>query len=299
MSDVILKKENRKRVDWFMVFTYLSCGAFAFVCLFPMYYVLVGSLSPIETFSSSAITLIPKGISFQYYHMVLSTRSFTQALLMSALKTLTAVAGMITITSCLAYAVSKSQLKGMKFLNLYVIFTMYFGGTIIQSYLLYRDLHMLDTMAVLTVPAFVDTWTFIVMRNYFANNVPAELEQAAAIDGANEMITFFRVVIPISKPVFAAMILFAAVSHWNDWATYTYYCQGNTSLKPFVRLLQDLLEKPDIGTAELAGAGYSKMPPPTALKYTVIMCAMLPIMTVYPFLQKYFAHGIMVGALKE
>jgi len=95
------------------------------------------------------------------------------------------------------------------------------------------------------------------------------------------------------------MILFSAVGHWNDWSTYTFYCQGNTALKPFTRLLQDILEKPEIGTGELATTGYQKLPPPTALKYTIIMVAMVPIMTVYPFLQKYFAAGIMVGAIKE
>lgn len=294
----------KKKINMFDVFIYLFCGIFSLICFYPLWYVFIGSISPYDTFSSASVALLPTGMpSFRYYSTILSGASFQRAFFISVAKTALGVSGMILFTSCMAYGVSKTDIKGMKFINIFVIFTMYFGGTIIQHYLLYTQMKLIDTFAVLVLPTLVDTWTFIVMRNYFANNVPTELEQAAAIDGANEAVMFFKIVVPISKPIFAAMILFSAVNHWNDWVSYTYYCQS-IALQPFVKLLQRLLVNPDVFVAQggrdaIGALGGSAATPPMALKYTTIMCAMLPIMLVYPFLQKYFAKGVMIGAIKE
>lgn len=297
------KRKKRRTFDWFDLLVYVLTGGFALVCFYPLWYVFIGSVSPYDSFSSAPVALFPTGFNFRYYITVLSTETFRMAFLISVLKTALGTLGMIAVTSCLAYAVSKSGLKGMKFINIYIIFTMYFGGTIIQYYLLYKDLHMLDTLWVMVVPGFVSPWTFIVMRNYFANTIPPDLENAAMIDGANEAVIFARIIVPISKPIFASMILFAAVGHWNDWTSFTYYCQSN-QLQPFVKVLQNLLIDPNAVSRIANPSGQTanmqlNLPPPTALKYTVIMCAMLPIMAIYPFLQKYFAQGILIGAVKE
>ena len=286
-----------------MLVVYVIAGGFALVCFFPLWYVFIGSLSPYDSFSAAPVALLPTGVSLRYYYVVVMTSSFQNAFLVSVVKTVLSTLGMISMTSCFAYAVSKRHLHGMRFLNLLIIFTMYFGGTIIQYYLLYKDLGLLDTLWVMVVPGFVNAWTFIIMRNFFGNNIPPDLENAAMIDGANEAVTFLKIIVPTSKPIFASMILFSAVGNWNDWTSFTYYCRSNM-LQPFVKILQNLLLDPNIASrlasdSGIATGGQMVLPPPTALKYTVIMCAMLPIMSIYPFLQKYFAKGILIGAVKE
>jgi len=301
MNAALVRKKHR-RFDPVMVIIYMITCLFAIICVYPLWYVFIGSVSPFDTFSASRAAILPTGFSLRYYESVVNTRSFRTAFMISALKTFSGTFGMIAITSSLAYAVSKAHLHGMKFINIYIIITMYFGGTIIQYYLLYSNLKLLDTFWVMVLPSFVSPWTFIVMRNYFGNNIPPDLENAAMIDGANEARIFVQIIIPITKPIFASMILFSAVGHWNDWTSFTYYCKSY-SLQPFVSVLQNLLRNPNMlsrifDTGEVS-AGTFVVPPPTALKYTVIMCAMLPIMAVYPFLQKYFAQGVLIGAVKE
>ncbi len=299
---ILVLNRRRIRFNTFDVFVYLYCGIFAIVCFYPLWYVFIGSISPYDSFASTAVALWPTGTpSLRYYSVIWTGASFQRAFLVSVAKTAAGMLGMMTITSCMAYGVSKSHIFGMRFVNVFVVFTMFFGGTIIQYYLLYTQLNMINTFSVMVIPAMVDTWTFVVMRNYFANNIPPDLEQAAAIDGANEITVFFRIVVPISKPIFAAMALFSAVGHWNDWVTYTYYCE-DIALQPFTKLLQRLLIRPDMFIAQGAKDAVDinlTTPPPMALKYTTIMCAMIPIMCVYPFLQKYFAKGILIGAIKE
>lgn len=293
--------KRKLHFNLFDVFVYSFCGLFAFICFYPLWYVFIGSISPYDRFSSAQIAFLPVGIpSLRYYVAIVKGPSFQLAFLVSVIKTVLGVAGMILITSCLAYGVSKSHVKGMKFINIYVIICMYFGGTIIQYYLLFSTLKLINTIWVMIIPGYVNVWTFIIMRNYFANNVPDSLEDAAMIDGANEVVLFARIIMPISKAMIAAMVLFSAVGHWNDWVSYTYYC-NDIRLQPFVKILQRLLITPSLavsgGTNEMMDEAVNI--PPIALQYTTIMCAMLPIIAVYPFLQKHFAKGILIGAVKE
>jgi len=269
-----------------------------------MWYVIVASLNPSTSFTQQPPLLFPSYIpDFSYYKLIIFGGVFQKALGISLIKTLLSSAGTLLVTSAMAYGVSKKHVKGMTFINLLVIFTMFFSGGLIPYYFLLRDLRLLDTFWVMVIPAFVNAGSFVVMRNYFSYNVPKELEDAALIDGANEIIMFFAIIIPITLPMFAAIFLFEAVASWNDWYSYLMFVE-NTSLQPFVWILKRLLEEPNrVFSRGSSGAqdmliGIANIPP-ASLRMTVIVCAMLPIMMLYPFLQKYFAKGIMIGAIKE
>ena len=276
---------------------------FAFVCFYPMWYVFVVSITPYEDFIDKAFILLPPlrpNLEF-YTQILLRSRRITgRAMKVSFLKTaLGATAGVI-LTGMLAYAVSKRKVKGMSVLNIAMILTMFFSGGLIPSYILIIKLHLYNTFWVMVVTALVHTGHFIIMRNYFSYAVPAELEDAALIDGTSEWTVFFRIVIPICKPMFAAIFLFEAVSHWNDFTTYLYFVE-DIRLQPFVWLLRRVLQRPalllDVSGVEIEDEAV--WIPPRALKMTTIVVAMVPIMLVYPFLQKHFAKGILIGAVKE
>ncbi|NJD02732.1 MAG: carbohydrate ABC transporter permease [Ruminiclostridium sp.] len=297
-------KRKRNRFNFYDVFVYVFTGGFALICFYPMWYVLIASLNPNTSFIQQPPLFFPDYIpSFTYYKAIIFGGVFQKALVISAAKTLLTATGTLLLTGTMAYGVSKKYIKGMSFINFLVILTMFFSGGLVPYYFLIRDLQLLDTFWVMVIPALVSAGNFVIMRNYFSYSVPKELEDAALIDGANEIIMFFVIIIPITLPMFAAIFLFESVASWNDWYSYLIFVD-NPQLQPFVWILKRLLEQPNQVfsgggqgvQAMTEGLGYI---PPASLRMTVIICAMLPIMLLYPFLQKHFAKGILIGAIKE
>ncbi len=293
--------------NFFDVFVIAFCVLFALFCFYPMYYVLVVSLMPYESYVyfGKSFILFPPQVSLEYYVTVMhsSGHKFSQAMLISFSKTALGATTALIFTSMVAYAVSKTHIKGMKFLNVYMIFTMFFSGGLIPLYLLVRNLGLYDTYWAMIVPYLIQIGHFIIMRNYFSYVVPKELEDAATVDGANEIYLFFHIIVPIAKPMLAAIFLFEAVFHWNDYYSFLIFVE-DFNLEPFVWLLRKVLIDPeslvrtDVGR-DFVEAEEMRYIPPAGLKMTTIICAMVPIMILYPFLQKYFAKGILIGAVKE
>jgi len=280
----------------------LIVGMFSLLCFYPLWYVFVASIMSYEDFTAANFILLPPlRPTFEYYFIIVTGKVFQSAFLISVLKTFAGAVLGVLLTSMLAYSVSKKHIKGMQSLNFLVIFTMFFGGGLIPTYLLYRDLHLLNTFWVMVIPAVLAPFNFIIMRNYFDYTVSRELEDAATIDGANEWVLFYKIIMPLSAPMLAAIFLFEAVGHWNDYYTFLIYV-NNMQLQPFIWLLRRLLIDPTLALT-MQGGNPADMAetyvPPTSLKMTVIMCATIPIMLVYPLLQKHFAKGIMIGAVKE
>ena len=293
--------------NFFDVFVVLFCVLFALICFYPMYYVLVVSLMPFTSYVyfGKSFILFPPEISLEYYLTVLHSggQKFAQAMMISFSKTALGATSALIFTSMVAYAVSKRKIKGMKFLNVYMIFTMFFSGGLIPLYLLVRNLGLYDTYWAMIVPYLIQIGHFIIMRNYFSYVIPGELEDAATVDGANEMYLFFHIIIPIAKPMLAAIFLFEAVFHWNDYYSYLIFVE-DYNLEPFVWLLRKVLIDPYSLVRTEVGRDFMETEelryiPPAGLKMTTIICAMLPIMILYPFLQKHFAKGILIGAVKE
>jgi ABC-type sugar transport system, permease component len=244
----------------------------------------------------SLTLLLPQHMTLEYYFTILQNRLFLHSLFISFLKTSIASLGSVTLTSMMAYGISKSNIKGMKTMNFIMIFLYFFSGGLIPSYLLYLSLHLTGTLWVMIIPNLIYIGNFILMRNYFAYSVSIELEDAATIDGANEFIMFFKIIIPVSMPMFAAILLFDAVGNWNDWVSYLYFV-NKTEYMPFVVVLQSILNSPNTFMSGNGIGTVRPLPPDGLIKATIII-AIAPIMCVYPFLQKHFAKGIMIGAVK-
>lgn len=293
---------QRLGFNFYDVFVVTFCVLFALICFYPMWYVFIASLTPYEEFVKGGLMLWPTGgVDFQYYNVIFNNSSFISSLWISASKTVIGTALSLLVTSTMAYAVSKVHVPGMKMLNLLTVFTMFFSGGLVPTYMLYKDLGLIRSYWVMVIPYALSITYYIVMRNYFSYSVSSELEDAASIDGCNEVRIFFQIILPLSKPMLAAVGLFLAVGFWNDYYSYMMYISSKPALQPFAWVLRRVLTDSQMMAQMRSGATSvgSQLPPPMALRMSTIICAMLPIMCVYPFLQKHFAKGIMIGAVKE
>ena len=308
VSSVQKKRAPRKSLrqrfgfNFYDVFVLVFCVGFALLCFYPMWYVFVASVTPYEEFVKGGLMLWPSGgVDPQYYKTIFSNSSFTTSLWISATKTILGTVLSLLVTSTMAYAVSKVHVPGMKLINVLAVFTMFFTGGLIPTYILYMDLNLIRTYWVMVLPYGFSITYFIIMRNYFSYSVPRDLEDAARIDGCNEVGVFFRVLLPLSKPMLAAVGLFLAVGFWNDYYSYMMYIATKPTLQPFAWVLRRVLTDSAMMSQMRTGAVDigAQLPPPMALRMATIICAMLPIMCVYPFLQKHFAKGVLIGAVKE
>ncbi len=288
--------------NFYDVFVYAFCIIFALICVYPMWYVLICSITPYEEYIKGGLMLWPTGgVDLQYYQAIFSTKAFTTSMWISVSKTALATVLSLLVTATMAYACSKTHVRGMKVVNALVVFNLFFTGGLIPQYMLYRDLNLLGSYWVMVIPGALNITYFIIMRNYFTYSVPKELEEAALIDGCTDVGVFFRIVTPVSRSMLAAVALFIAVINWNDYYNYMMFISNKTNLQPFVWILRRMLvDQSMMNTVRRGAVGLGmELPPPMALRMATIICAMVPIMCVYPFLQKYFTSGITLGAIKE
>jgi putative aldouronate transport system permease protein len=196
-----------------------------------------------------------------------------------------------------AYPLSKRVLKGRKFLMMLIVFTMLFNGGLIPNFYLIRSLGLLDTLAALILPALFSGFSLILMKNFF-ESLPEELEEAARMDGASDPYILFRIIVPLSKPIIATLCLFAAVGYWNNFFNAIIYIRSETNW-PLMLYLREVIEAASMMAQQsnAAEAGSQQVTSET-LKYATLMIVMIPILCVYPFLQKYFVKGIMLGSVK-
>ncbi|HOJ09457.1 MAG TPA: carbohydrate ABC transporter permease [Clostridiales bacterium] len=297
-----MNMKHKLGFNFYDVFVYAFTIAFAIFCIYPMWYVFIGSITPSASSAQQPLRILPPhNPTLEYYNIVLHAKEFKHSMFISFLKTIVGAIGSLIFTAMMAYGVSKRQVMGMKTLNFIIVFFMFFSGGLIPTYLLYGRMHLLKTFWVMVIPGFISIGHFVIMRNYFCYNVPEDLESAAVIDGANNIIIFFKIIIPISMPMFAAIFLFEAVGHWNDWTSYLYFV-GEVKYMPFIVVLQEILRNPNgqimrDATATVMNIQQRTLPPASLINTTIIV-AMLPILVIYPFLQKHFAKGILIGAVK-
>lgn len=304
-GSVVSRRWNMRQkwgFNFYDLFVLIFCVVFAIICFYPMWYVFVASITPYEEFVQGGLMLWPSsGVDFQYYNTIFNNSSFVTSLWISASKTVIGTALSLLITATMAYAVSKEYVPGMKMLNVLAVVTMFFTGGLIPTYILYMNMNLIRSYWVMVLPYGFSITYFIIMRNYFSYSVPKDLEDAARIDGCNDVGVFFRILLPLSKPMLAAVGLFLAVGFWNDYYSYMMYIANKPTLQPFAWVLRRVLTDSSMMAQVRTGAMDmgAQLPPPMALRMATIICAMLPIMCVYPFLQKHFAKGILIGAVKE
>ncbi|MDF2670556.1 MAG: sugar transporter permease [Paenibacillus sp.] len=268
------------------------------ITLYPMLHVLFASLSdPAQLIKHTGLLLSPKGFSLDAYTAVLSNRMIILGYLNTLIYVSAATALNIVMTAFAAYGLSRKQVLWKNSIMMMIVITMFFGGGLIPTYLLVQSLGMIDTRWALIIPGAVSAWNIIIMRTAF-QGVPESLEESARMDGANDFTILFRVVVPLSLPVIAVMILFYAVGHWNSWFAAMVYLRDR-GLYPLQLVLREILIQNNADSMMTRSSDSDKMAVRDTIKYATIMVATLPILLLYPFLQKYFVKGVLIGALKE
>jgi len=279
----------------FEVFNYVFLTLVAFTTLYPFWYVLLKSILPFEEAIKSKFLIIPTGFTMDSYKYVLSTDRFTNSLFVSIGVTILGTVYQVLITSLTAYAFTKKDLPGRNILFNIIIVTMFFGGGLIPTYLLYKSLGFIDNPLVMILPHAISTYNMVVMKSFFTS-IPYEIEESARIDGASYFKIFFRIIMPLSLSSFATIALFVAVSLWNSWYGPMLYL-NDKKFWPMALVLRDILVKTDMNSMQGEYVSESMMLSESVKMATVIV-AIVPIIIVYPFVQKYFVKGVMVGAVK-
>jgi putative aldouronate transport system permease protein len=277
------------------------------ITLYPFWNSAVISFNVGMDTSRGGVTIWPRAFTFDNYKIVFQDKRIIHAFYISIFRTLAGTALSIFFTAIFAYGLSIKDVIGKKFYMIFAIITMYFGGGLIPFYLLNRELGLMNTFWVMVIPTAVSVWNMIIFRTFFMG-LPAGLEESAKIDGCSTFGIFFRIVLPLSGPVLATLSLFTAVYHWNDWFTATIFI-NNTDLFPIQTMLQQILNSnimSDQLTIASQGSGaaadaMSRMKSVTTKSLTMatMMVATLPIIAVYPFVQRFFVKGVLVGSLKE
>lgn len=300
MQTTKIKKKNSIQASFgshvFDVVNYVLLTIIGLMCLLPFMHVFSLSLSSNAAAISQKVFFWPVDWSLEGYKMVLDDVSMMRSLGLTILVTLAfTILGMV-ITVLAAYPLTKRELKGRGFFAFMFLFTMYFSGGLIPDYLLMNDLKILNTVWCLILPLTFSAYNIIIMRSFIEASIPASLEEAAFLDGASYWDVLFRVVIPLSKPVLATLCLFFAVGRWNAYGDALYYI-STSKLYPLQLKLYYLMGMAS-DAANLAEGGTTTYVTGEVVKATCIMFATIPIIILYPFLQRYFVTGIMIGAVK-
>lgn len=289
----MIKSKRAKVGDWIFV---IICILVSICCLVPMLNLLARSLSGTDFLIKREVYLIPKGINFDAYMTVLGDPKYIRSFVWTVFLTLVCTLVSLTMTTLCAYPLIFTNLKGRSVINIFITITMFFNAGTIPNYLLMKSLHMLDTPWVLIIPSCMSVYNMIIMRSFFYG-IPDSLRESAEIDGASYFKILTSIYVPLSKPVFATLALFYAVGRWNGYSDALMYVT-NKDLYPLQLLLYNVLN--NINSVEVATQeGFSTPGLSESLKAAIVMFSTVPILLIYPWLQKYFIHGVTVGAVKE
>ncbi|MDD4295354.1 MAG: carbohydrate ABC transporter permease [Ruminiclostridium sp.] len=279
---------------------YILATFFLLIVLFPLLYILSCSISDPTYVGLGEVWLLPKGITFIGYEKVFSNPSIMRGYGNTIFYTVTATLLNLTLTLPAGYALSKKSLPGKGIFMVYLLITMYFSGGLIPQFLLVKNLNLLDTRLVLIIIGAVSVYNVIITRTFF-QSIPSELEEAATIDGCSVPRLFLTIVLPLSKALIGVLTLYYGVGHWNSYFGALIYISDENK-KPLQLILREILitsqlasSEADTQSAELA---YETEKLQLFLKYSVIVVSSAPLLIVYPFLQKYFDKGVMLGSLK-
>lgn len=267
------------------------------VTLYPFLYVLFASLSdPTWLVKVRGIILYPHGITFVAYKMVFQNPAILTGYANTLFYVVVGTSLNILMTSLGAYALSRQNVMWKNPIMFCIVFTMFFNGGLIPTFLLVNNLGMLDSRWALIIPVAMSAYNLIIMRTAF-QGVPVSLEESAKLDGANDFTVLFRIILPLSMPVIAVMILFYGVGHWNAWFNALIYIRTR-ELYPLQLILREILITNSTDSMMTGVGGGDKMPVGETIKYATIIIATVPVLCLYPFLQKYFVKGVMIGAIK-
>ena len=284
----------------FIIIVYVIVSVLLLCVLYPLIYILSASISNPDLVFSGKVYLFPKDLTFEGYKRVFQDADILSGYGNTIFYTVAGTAINIIVTVCAAYALSKKFLPGRNVIMFLVTFTMYFSGGMVPTYLIVKSYGLLNSRLVLLLIGAVSTYNLIIARTFFVNGVPDELEDAAQIDGCSQVQTFCKIVLPLSKAMTSVLVLYYGVAHWNSYFNAMLYL-NKRSLMPLQLILREILIENQTKATMLAEdeeIAYLQQQIANSIKYAVIVVSSLPILMVYPFLQKYFNKGVMLGSIK-
>ncbi|RAP77217.1 carbohydrate ABC transporter permease [Paenibacillus montanisoli] len=284
------------------VFDYCNYAILTFamlLVLYPLYFVLIASVSDPTLVSGGKVWLWPQGFRWTGYEAVFGNSAIMTGFRNSLMYVVIGTAINLVLTLPAAYSLSRKDLKGRGIFTFYLVVTMFFGGGLIPTYMLVKDLGMLNTIWAMVIPGAVSVWNIIICRTFFQSTLPTELLEAAIVDGCTNKRFFFSIVIPLSTPLIAVMVLFCAVGYWNSYFSALIYLKDH-DLYPLQMILREILVQNSLDTSMIKDRALleERQHLSELIKYAVIIVASVPVLILYPFLQKYFVKGIMIGSIK-
>jgi len=310
-AEKLYYKTHKKKTKYtvgdviFNILNYAFFGIFTISCIFPFYYLFINTISDNSLVRIGAINFIPKGIHFQNYLSLLGADEILDAFVISVSRTFIGTALMVVISALAGYLMTKQEMWHRKIWYRFLVITMYFNAGLVPTYLNFLMLGLTENYLVYIIPAIVQPYNIILVKTYI-ESIPAELEESAFIDGASHMKIFRNIIWPLSKPILATIAIFGAVGHWNSFMDSILYMSGTPELQTLQHRLYIYLNQTTslanimqggVSSSQAASAMASVMDAKT-IKYTISMVTVIPILAVYPFMQRYFEKGIMLGAVK-
>jgi len=283
----------------YQIFSYAFIGLLSIASTYPILYVISMSLvSEQEWVQRNGFIFIPYEPTLMAYERLFSGSVFTDALMVSVMRALIGTALTLTMTTIGAYVISRKQLPGRKVFLFLVLITVLFNSGLIPTYLVVKDLHLLDSFWALVIPGLIDSWSLLVLKQFF-EGIPKEVEESAEVDGVNDWTLMTRIILPMSRPALAAIGLFIAVAHWNSWFDAFIYI-NNPDWMPLQLIMRNMFANANIGSDfnPTSVLNPAERVSTESLKMAVAVIGTVPILLVYPFLQKHFTKGMFLGAVK-
>lgn len=282
----------------YKIFVYAITTLFALACLYPFLYVLMMSVTPYQEYLDNPLRLIPSHLDFSAYRTLLNFPLIYSGYRVTIFITVVGTLMNIILMCLTAYPLSKKDLKGRTFFLGLIVFTMFFNGGMIPNFYLIRTLNLYDTIWALILPTVLSAYNLILMKN-FISQIPDSLEESAVIDGANEFVILWKIIVPLSKPAIATFIIFYAVGQWNTFFNAILYTSSR-DLWPLMLILREMVVEDSMTMAYSGNNAVMDQGTATifTMKMAIIIISVLPILCIYPFMQKYFTKGIMVGSMK-
>ncbi|WP_236703531.1 carbohydrate ABC transporter permease [Paenibacillus xylanivorans] len=293
------RTKRRSPVSVAEIVLYAFAVLFLIAIIYPIYFIVIASFSDPSSVANGQVWLFPKGFTLEGYKELLRHENIWIGYRNTILYTVVGTLFGLVVNISAAYALSRKDLVGRKFFSLFFIFTMFFSGGLIPTFLTIRDFHLYNTFLVMVLPFSVVVFDMIVARTFFQTSIPGDLWEAAQIDGCGNLRYFVLIVLPLSKAIIAVLGLWIAVGYWNSYFNALIYLK-DPNLYPLQLILRNILitnqMQSGMGTGEAAQVALRLA---NLMRYSVIIIATIPIMCVYPFIQKYFNQGVMIGAVKE
>src|SRR5690606_6271188 len=293
----MLSKHDSWHERFFDIFTYLFLILFALATVLPFVYIIAGSFATEAELAERSFFIFPRDISLSAYEYIFSSSTLFRSMGVSIYITIVGTITNLFFTLTMAYALARKDLMGRNIVMNMVIFSMLFSGGMIPGYLVVKELGLVNTYAAVILPGAISAFNLIVIRNFF-QNLPAGLEESARIDGCNDIGVLWRIVIPLSMPIIATFGLFYAVGHWNNFFSALLYLNDHNKW-PLQVMLREIVMLSQLAIGDLNNVDPEFVEPPDqSVKMAVIIVGTIPILLVYPFLQKHFAKGALLGSIK-